>query len=83
MTDRVSRAGTLFRRSLPFWAALWVVVTVWRPAAGDEAAFQQFVASPDHLSRAAAAALVADTAMPPDCSQRTVGERLSYALALV
>ena len=48
-------------------------------AAADQETFDRFVGSADHLSRAAAAALAADAAMPPACGDRAVGERLAVA----
>ncbi len=61
-----------YRVVLPLLCAVFAGTA---PAAADQARFDRFADSPDHLGRAAAAALAADAAMPPACGERTVGER--------
>ena len=71
MTQRRALAA-LRRLSVPVGLAICAASAA---ASADQQAFDRFVGSTDHLSRAAAAALAADAQMPPACGRRTVGGR--------
>ena len=71
MTQRRAFAA-LWRFSGPLALAIGAASAA---ASADQGAFDRFVGSTDHLSRAAAAALAADAQMPPACGRRTVSDR--------